>query len=102
MMDGELRGIVLKKFYELRNQPGTVNVPALPEMATLDPEPYRIVNICEQLAEHGLINWTSTESMTSYGGFGKISASGVDVVEGTAPAPLTVTFNDHSISVSRS
>jgi geranylgeranyl pyrophosphate synthase len=33
---------------------------------------------------------------------GKISASGVDVVEGTATAPITITLHDHSISVSQS
>lgn len=55
MTDGELRGIILRRFYELRNQPAIVNVPQLPEIASLDPNPYRLFNICKQLGEHGLI-----------------------------------------------
>lgn len=102
MKDGELRGIVLEKFYELRNQPTMINVPALPEIISLEPNVVRRVNICEQLGQNGLIHWTSTNSMSTVGGMGKITARGVDVVEGTARAPITVTLHDHRISVSQS
>jgi hypothetical protein len=103
MKDGELRGIVLEKFYELRNeQPGMLNVLSLPEIVSLDPNVNRLLNICDQLGEHGLIHWKSLGSFSAVGGMGKITARGVDVVEGTATAPITVTLHDHRISVSQS
>lgn len=103
MKDGDLRGIVLEKFYEVRNQqPRMVNPLSLPGLDSIEPDQNRLLNICEQLGEYGLIHWQSLSGLTTVGGMGKISASGVDVVEGTAPAPITVTFHDHSISVSQS
>jgi hypothetical protein len=103
MKDGELRGIVLEKFYELRNeQPSMLDVLSLPEIVSLDPNVNRLLNICDQLGEHGLIQWRSLNSLSAVGGMGKITARGVDVVEGTAPAPITVTLHDHRISVSQS
>lgn len=102
MKDGDLRGIVLEKFYELRNQPDMVNLPELQEIASLEPNLVRRVNICEQLGQSGLIDWESTNSQTAVGGWGKITASGVDLVEGTARAAITVTLHDHRISVSQS
>lgn len=103
MKDGDLRGIVLEKFYELRNQqPSMLNVLQLPDIVSLEPDPNRLLNICEQLGEHGLIHWKSLSSMSAIGGMGKITAKGVDVVEGTAAAPITVTLHHHRISVSQS
>jgi hypothetical protein len=103
MKDGELRGIVLEKFYELRNQqPSLINVLVLPEIVSLDPNVNRLVNVCEQLGEYGLIHWESMNTTTTVGGMGKITARGVDVVEGTVLAPITVALHDHSISVSQS
>ena len=102
MKDGDLRGIVLEKFYEIRNDSDLVNVAELPEIVSLEPNVIRRVNICEQLGQYGLIKWVSANSTTSVGGFGKITARGVDVVEGTARAPITVTLHDHRISVSQS
>lgn len=40
--------------------------------------------------------------MTSFGGMGRITARGIDVVEGNARAPITVTLHHHSVSVSHS
>jgi len=103
MTDGELRGIVLESFYEFRNrQPSLLNVLALPEFTSLEPDIHRLLNICEQLGQHGLIQWKSLNSFTSVGGMGKITARGVDVIEGTAHAPITVTLHDHSVSVNQS
>jgi hypothetical protein len=101
--DGDLRGIVLEKFYEVRNQqPSMVNPLTLPGLDAIEPDQNRLLNICDQLGEYGLIHWKSLAGLTTVGGMGKISASGVDVVEGTATAPITITLHDHSISVSQS
>jgi hypothetical protein len=102
MKDGDLRGIILEKFYEIRNDSDLVNVPELPEIVSVEPNLVRRVNICEQLGQYGLIKWVSTNSHSSIGGFGKITARGVDVVEGTASAPISVTLNDHNISIIQS
>lgn len=103
MKDGDLRGIILEKFYEVRNlQPSWVNPLGLPGLGLMEPDRNRLLNICEQLGEHGLIHWKSLNTMNTVGGMGKISASGVDVVEGTARAPITVFLHDHSISVTGS
>jgi len=103
MKDGDLRGIVLEKFYEVRNQqPNMVNPLSFPGLNSIEPDQHRLLNICEQLGDYGLIRWKSLGGLTAVGGMGKISASGVDVVEGTARSPITVTFHDHSVSVSQS
>jgi hypothetical protein len=99
--DVDLRGIVLEKFYEVRNQEASmVNPLGLSGLALIEPNHIRLLNICEQLGEHGLLHWRSVKGMTIEGGMGKISAKGVDVVEGTAPAPIAITL--HTISVSQS
>jgi hypothetical protein len=101
--DGELRGIVLEKFYEARNQPtNLVNPMTLPGLSSIEPDYNRLFNICEQLSEHGLLNWTSARGLTTVGGMGHISAKGVDVIEGTARSPVTVILSDHRISISHS
>ena len=102
MTDGELRGIVLQKFYDLRNQPGMLNAVALPELQAVEPDQFRLHRICEQLREHGLIKGVLLDSFTTFGSMGNITAHGVDVIEGTARAPITVTLHDHRISVNRS
>jgi len=103
MTDGELRGIVLESFYKLRNQQRTCSMwLALPEFTSLESDIHRLLNICEQLGQHGLIQWKSLNSLTADGGMGKITARGVDVIEGTAHAPITVTLHDHRISVNQS
>ncbi len=101
MKDVELRGVILEKFYEVRNQePSLVDPRGLPGLELIEPDEIRIFSICEQLDEHGLLRWQSMRGLQTYGGMGHISARGVDVVEGTATAPIAMTF--HSISVSQS
>lgn len=101
MKDGELRGLVLKKFYEVRNHPqDLINPTTLPDLDSINH--IWLFNICEQLREHKLLRWVSHKSMTTVGGMGHISAAGVDVVEGTVRPPITVIFHDHSISISQS
>jgi hypothetical protein len=102
MTDGDLRGVVLQKFYDLRNLPGMLNAVSLPELQAIEPDQYRLHVICEQLREHGLIKGVSLDSLNTFGSMGRITAHGVDVVEGTARAPITVTLHDHRISVRQS
>jgi hypothetical protein len=98
MKDSELRGLILEQFYRIRHQPEQlVNPLGIGRITDLDPNQLRIVNVCEQLAEDGLLRWESATSQTSFGGFGRITARGVDVVEGTVTPPITVTLHDHSI-----
>ena len=99
MKDVDLRGVVLQKFYEVRNrEPSMVDPLRLPGLDAIEPDHIRLLNICEQLAEHGLLHWRSLRGLTIDGGMGNISASGIDVVEGTARAPIAITL--HTISVS--
>jgi hypothetical protein len=97
MTDAELRGEVLQKFYDERHLKGVVRVPFDEGQEDLN----RLSNICDQLGQHGLITW---QSFINGGGYGKITANGVDVIEGTAHSPITVTMHahDHSISVNGS
>src|ERR1700716_2042822 len=98
-MTGELRGIVLEKFYELRHQKHFLE---LSDIASIDcGEQARIGNLCDQLGQHGLIEWKPLYGRHGLiDGNGRITATGVDVVEGTASAPITVTLHDERISIS--
>jgi hypothetical protein len=51
MKDGDLRGIVLQEFYDLRNQPDWLNMLALPEFIAVEPDIRRLVNVCEQIGD---------------------------------------------------
>ena len=101
MTDGQLRGLVLQKLYDRRHQADFVD---LSEIANVEPtNPNRIANICDQLGQHGLIQWTAYQGLEGViAGMGKISANGVDVIEGTRQSPITVTLHDHRISVASS
>jgi hypothetical protein len=103
MTDGEMRAVVLRKFYELRHEKDLVS---LQEIVTIDPhEGTRIANICDQLGEQGLIEWRPIRSAAgTVHGLGRISPDGIDVIEGRkqASAQIIMTTHDHSISVSGS
>jgi len=81
--DNELRGLVLQRFYELRHGGGLVQLPAILPVAPDDV--VRLVNICEQLQQTGLINWTTTHRLGR-----------------AAPMPITLTVHNHSVTVSGS
>ena len=98
MTDGETRGIVLQKIYDQRHDRGGYATIPLPGFETTA-DRNRLDNICRQLAEHHLIKFKET---VAGGGLACITADGVDVVEGRKSSPITVIFNDHSISVSGS
>lgn len=74
--DTELRGLVLQAFYTRRQHRG-FHVPAtewVDGRASFDD----LCRVCSHLGEHGLIEWHPTQE----GGAARITALGVDVVEG--------------------
>ncbi len=94
MKDTELRGIVLKKYYDLRRSGGYVQACdlkiSLPDVTETD-----LCNIGDQLGEHGLLDWNSVqdEMGKTVDGAGRISAKGVDVIESDgAGSPLKMTL----------
>jgi hypothetical protein len=102
MKDSELRGVVLDRFYDARHKVIWLSFSALTTHLTTDQ--LVLGNICDQLSEHGLIEWRAlTSSGQRVEGMGRITARGIDVVEGTAKAPITVVLHhDQSIAVSGS
>ena len=99
MKDVELRGVVLHRFYELRNRPERI---MLRDLMSLENDIHRLANICDQLHQCRLIDWKSLKTYTSVGGIGKITARGVDVVEGTAAAPIGLIIEQRNISITGS
>jgi hypothetical protein len=95
--DSDLRGLVLQRFYDARRQPGWLDMP-VGEGLDRDTS----FSICTQLAEHGLIHWRPIEGHAGFErvGFGKITASGVDVIEETSRPPIAITIHGHVISAS--
>jgi hypothetical protein len=96
MNDAELRGLILKKFYDVRRA-GYTQMPTdeIFDQATS-------FDICRQLAEHGLLNWKPLQSLDGFrGGMGQITADGVDVIEKTRSPPISIVV-DQSISVANS
>jgi CRISPR/Cas system CMR-associated protein Cmr3 (group 5 of RAMP superfamily) len=100
MTDNDLRAILLKKFYDKRREGGfqwdKADFDDIEE--TLDSQD--IFRICDQLNDHGLVQWKTLKAAggVSVGGHGKISAQGVDVIEGTAKSPISINL-DRSITV---
>jgi len=101
MKDNEIRGILLKKYYEKRRdglfQWQTEDFEGM--VLGKDFDEVDIFRACDQLADHGLIEWHPVKAHGhSIHGTGKISAFGVDVVEGHSTPPISINF-DSSISV---
>jgi hypothetical protein len=97
MKDSDSRGLVLKRLYDVRHQLDHANGS---DFSGLPIEPKVLPNILEQLAQQNLIDWKPLRgSMGSYLAFmAKITAFGVDVVEGNITSPITVTI-DSSVNV---
>ena len=93
MKDSELRGLVLQEFYTKRRDGhimiGTDGGQCL-EIPGIDEQ--ELLRISGQLAQYFLIEWQGEED--TFGkpmfGVGKISALGVDVIEGEQKAPLPI------------
>lgn len=104
MTDNELRGIILKWFYEHRRE-GMI----VPKLENINPPILHddLYRICDQLFEHNLLDWKPLSSSRSgtvktiYGA-GKISAYGVDVVESDGKSsPIAINFQNIAITQSQ-
>lgn len=94
MKDTELRGIVLQKFYDNRRIDFF-----RPEPKHFEPtlDGVDIFRICEQLKDHQLLNLTVYRPIDGVGTvIGRISAHGVDVIEGEATPEIKVHFVQHN------
>jgi hypothetical protein len=97
MKDSELRGLILQKYYDKRRegwfQWKTEDFNDLPD--TVEFDAVDLFRACDQLAEHGLIDWKPVRGHQNQtmGGVGKISASGADVVEGNVAAPISIVLD---------
>ena len=101
MKDAEIRGILLQKYYEHRRE----------RYISFSSEDFNgqisdkdIAYISDQLSEHGLIAWQPTQNRGELvGGFGHISAFGVDVIENEdIESPIKIVFDQRNISVTES
>lgn len=105
MNDKELRGIVLWRFYERRRENDSSLIVLTADDFDDSVSRNEVISICGQLAEKGLIQkWQ--KNMQGSGpqyGRGRISAFGVDVIEGSASSPIAITIDQsRRISVSES
>jgi len=102
--DTELRGIVLRKYYEKRREGFFAWCSEDFSDTKAEFNADDLFSICEQLGEHGLIEWKGIPQMGKIiGGHGKISARGVDVIEGNTFPPITITLDQsRHISVASS
>ena len=88
MKDTELRGHLLQAYYERRREDWFV--PTAEELGVNVSE-QDILQVCDQLGQHNLIQWQSHDSLGEIdAGMGKISAFGIDVVEGEATPDIKV------------
>jgi hypothetical protein len=88
MPDAELRGLLLETYYRRRKERLIGLMPADFDGKV---DQHEIQSIAGQLADHGLIHWRAHPGQSGVGGgMGTITAAGVDVVEGRAPAPLAM------------
>jgi hypothetical protein len=101
MKDTQLRGVILAKYYERRR--GRLFTPKPedfdPPIAIED-----ILAISDQLGQYRLIEWKPLKSFGDISaGLGKISAFGIDVVEGEATPDIKVEFVENkTINISGS
>ena len=89
MNDSDLRATVLRRFYERRRTKSFRWVEAdVPE--GIAPRDFYL--ICNVLAEHKLIEWDPFDPNQTevFGGFGRITTLGIDVLEGSACSPISI------------
>lgn len=102
MKDAEVRGLVLSKLYNLRHEMDIVPVPQGFELPGLDMTASQnlkmVGNILKQLDDLHLIKFTQFMGEQFRSGYAAITAFGVDVVEGAATSPITITI-DSSVNV---
>ena len=97
MNDNELRGKLLKELYDRRREPWT----QIGLDHFNDPEAQETVRIAEQLSQYGLIEFKMLNR--HLGGQARILAFGVDVIEGTTHAPISISIDgSQTINISNS
>src|SRR5947209_436655 len=96
MTDSELRGVILRRFYDRRRESYIFLKPEEFGLREDQAEWEDILRICEQLGEQGLIDWKSQGLIGKNfsPGAGKITAYGVDVIEGKARASSAITIDN--------
>jgi hypothetical protein len=92
MKDSEIRGLILRYYYDRRREGWTL--PKASDLGMgLSLNDNDVLYVADQLAQHGLLEW---RKLGSHGevrtGMGKINAFGIDVVEGGAQSELKVEF----------
>ena len=103
MKDTELRGLVLQVFYDARHKIPWLEFNALMSHMMGPADTTQVSNVCDQLAQHRLIDWRALGADgVRAAALGKITAMGVDVIEGTARSPISITLHDHRITVTGS
>lgn len=102
MKDNQLRGLILRNYYENRR----AKVPYLPGPEDFNPriEQDDILAIADQLGQHRLLEWIPVKTMEEglINGFGKINAFGIDVVEGEATPDIKVDFVQNNVTITGS
>jgi hypothetical protein len=99
--DKQIRGVVIKRLYERRNDnhgtPVMLQISEFPDYGYVE-----LQRICRQLEEQNLIDWTP---MMSGGGenvgHARLTASGIDIAEGNREPPIAITL-DQSVNVHNS
>lgn len=101
MKDTQLRGIILQRYYERRREGWFL---PKPEDLGVEVSEQDILEVCDQLGEHSLLEWkVRKDHGVVRAGMGKITAFGVDVVEGEAVADIKVEFvQNKTINISGS
>jgi hypothetical protein len=87
MNDKELRSELLQLLYEKRSDPWTT----IGMNAIQNREQSEVIRIAQQLAEYGLIEFKMLNR--HMGGQARISARGVDVIEGSTAPPIAMTID---------
>jgi hypothetical protein len=102
MKDTDLRGMVLQHYYDHRKDGrvgvGAINGVGRPNLPEGIPE-QEVMRISAQLSEAGLIAWHGLKHSSGsgfVGGYGTITAKGVDVIEGETESPLPIHIIDQS------
>jgi hypothetical protein len=102
MKDSEIRGLLLQKYYE--NRRGIHGEYFLPAPSDFDNKltEQDILFVSAQLGEHGLLKWNGYRTAVHglLAGKGKITAKGIDVIEGTEEPSISITINPINITSS--
>lgn len=101
MKDSEIRGLILRYYYDRRREGWSL---PKPEDLGGGISEQDILHVADQLADHNLLEWRKLGSHGNLrAGMGKINAFGVDVVEGDARTELKVEFvQNKTITISGS